>query len=73
MVGNPDRVFLQRAFVGEVMVMIRIAVVSMLKVEAVDMIGERMAAWYFRLVVRVGHEERLQISACHITRYALIH
>ncbi len=50
MVGNPDRIFLQRAFVGEVVVVIRIAVVRVLKVEAVDMIAERMAAFRFGLV-----------------------
>ncbi len=71
-VGNPDRIFLQRAFVGKIVVVVRKAVVGMREVEAVDVVGEGMAALRFGLV-GIRHQERLQISACHSMHYALIH
>ena len=43
MVLDPDRVFLERAVLGEIVVVVGIAVMGMLEVDAVDMVVEGMA------------------------------
>ena len=43
MVLDPDRIFLERAVVGEIVVVVRIAVMRMLEVDAVDVVAEGMA------------------------------
>ncbi len=43
MVLDPDRIFLERAVLGEIVVMVGIAVMRMLEVDAIDMVVEGMA------------------------------
>ena len=46
MVGDPDRIFLERAVVGEIVVVVGVAVMGVREVDAVDMVVERMAGFF---------------------------
>src|SRR5262249_16788278 len=58
-IGDPDRILLQRQVVGKIVIVVRIAVMGMRKIDPEAVIGKRMAAGPARILlglVGAGHQ-----------------